>query len=225
MGAELTLVVPPFRVDPANECLWIREERISLRGKTFATLRCLLEHPGQLVSKEALLNAVWPDTYVGESALAICIHELRQALGDNPKTPQFIETVHRRGYRFIAPLTTTQPAQTSTVRVHSAQSAFCSAYSAIALVGREAELAQLNGWLDQVLSGERLIVFVTGEPGIGKTTLVEAFLARVAAEKDVWAARGQCVEHYGAGEAYLPMLEALEQLCRMTGGERLVGLL
>ena len=75
------------------------------------------------------------------------------------------------------------------------------------------------------MEGERRIVFVTGEPGIGKTTVVEAFLARVAAEEDLWVARGQCIEHYGAGEAYLPMLEALEQLCRMTGGERLIGLL
>src|SRR2546422_6515616 len=101
MGVQRSLVFPPFRLDLVNECLWCREEQIALRGKTFAVLRCLLDRPGQLVMKEALLKAVWPDTYVGESALTICIHELRQALRDNPKTPQFIETVHRRGYRFI----------------------------------------------------------------------------------------------------------------------------
>src|SRR5712692_4625704 len=233
MGAELSLVFPPFRVDLINECLWCREERISLRGKTFAMLRCLLEHPGQLVTKEALLNAVWPDTYVGESALTICIHELRQALGDNPKTPQFIETVHRRGYRFIAPLTTTQPVVSSQYPVVSRkqsensppQLATDNWQLTTPLVGRNAELAQLHTWLNEALQGERQIIFVTGEPGIGKTTVVEAFLARVAAKEDLWVARGQCVEHYGAGEAYLPMLEALEQLCRMTDGERLIGLL
>src|SRR5712692_11516446 len=195
MGAELSLVFPPFRVDLVNECLWCREERISLRGKTFAMLRCLLEHPGQLVTKEALLNTVWPDTYVGESALTICIHELRQALGDNPKTPQFIETVHRRGYRFIAPLITTQLVQGSKFKVQGFQSAFCNPHSAITVVGREAELTQLHRWLDQALSSERQIIFVTGEPGIGKTTLVETFLERAAALGGLWIGRGQCIEH------------------------------
>jgi DNA-binding winged helix-turn-helix (wHTH) protein len=121
MDVERSLVFPPFRLDLVNECLWCREERISLRGKTFAVLRCLLEHPGQLVTKEALFSAVWPDTCVGESALTICIRELRQALGDNPKTPQFIETVHRRGYRFIAPLSATQPVVSSQYPVVSSR--------------------------------------------------------------------------------------------------------
>src|SRR5262249_18554262 len=69
------------------------------------------------------------------------------------------------------------------------------------------------------------IVFVTGEPGIGKTTLVEAFLAQMAADDKVWIARGQCIEHYGAGEAYLPILEALGRLCREPGGQRVRAIL
>ena len=59
-------------------------------------------------------------------------------------------------------------------------------------MGREAELAQLHGWLDKALSGERQIVFVTGEPGIGKTTVVEAFLDQLAADGQIWLGRGQC---------------------------------
>ncbi|MBI3799386.1 MAG: AAA family ATPase, partial [Deltaproteobacteria bacterium] len=93
------------------------------------------------------------------------------------------------------------------------------------LVGREAKLAQLHGWLEKALGGERQVVFVTGEPGIGKTTIVEALLARAATQKSIWTARGQCVAHYGTGEPYLPVLDALERLCRTPGSERLLALL
>ena len=68
-------------------------------------------------------------------------------------------------------------------------------------------------------------VFVTGEPGIGKTTMVEAFLEQVAIDGELWIGRGQCIEHYGAGEAYLPVLEALGRLCREPGGQYLIELL
>ena len=93
------------------------------------------------------------------------------------------------------------------------------------LVGREEELAQLQSWLDKARQGERQMAFVTGEPGIGKTALVETFLARLAAAGDLWVAQGQCVEHYGAGEAYLPVLAALERLAQALGSERLSGVL
>jgi len=100
------------------------------------------------------------------------------------------------------------------------------------VVGREAELRQLSGYWRRARSGARQLVFVTGEPGIGKTTLVERFLAQVAApgetpgaEQAAWLGRGQCIEQYGAGEAYMPLLEALGRLCREPGGERLIALL
>jgi hypothetical protein len=90
------------------------------------------------------------------------------------------------------------------------------------LVGRETELAQLQRWLDQALSGQRQVVFVTGEPGIGKTTLIDVFLERVRGHPEVHIAHGQCIEQYGAGEAYLPLLEAAHRLCRGPGGERMI---
>jgi predicted ATPase len=95
----------------------------------------------------------------------------------------------------------------------------------IFLVGREAELARLQGWFEKAQRGQRQVVFVTGEPGIGKTSLIEAFLARVANEPGLLIARGQCLEQYGASEAYLPVLEALAQLCRGPSRQRLVALL
>ena len=93
------------------------------------------------------------------------------------------------------------------------------------LVGREAELEQLHVWLEKALSGQRQVVFVTGEPGIGKTALVEVFLEQLAADKRLTVARGQCVEQYGVGEAYLPILEALGRLCRGGAGDQLKALL
>jgi predicted ATPase len=84
-------------------------------------------------------------------------------------------------------------------------------------------LKQLQHSLEKALTGKRQLVFVTGEPGIGKTALVDTFLLGAAVRLHI--ARGQCIEHYGAGEAYLPVLEALEGLCRRPGHERLVQLL
>ena len=87
-----------------------------------------------------------------------------------------------------------------------------------AFVGRAAELAHLEQALARARAGVRQVVFVTGESGLGKSTLVQAFVAHVAAAGDVWIAQGQCLNHYGAGEAYLPVLEALGRLCRAPEG-------
>ena len=92
------------------------------------------------------------------------------------------------------------------------------------VLGRDAELERLNGWLERALRGERQLVFVTGEPGIGKTTLVSAVRDQAAA-RGIWMAWGQCLEHYGAGEAYLPVLDGLSRLGRTAGTERITELL
>jgi DNA-binding winged helix-turn-helix (wHTH) protein len=210
-----------------NQRLWREAQEIPLRQKTFAVLRYLVEHSDQLVTKAALLDAVWAETSVSDVASGVCIQELRRALGDDRQTPQFIVTVHRRGYRFIAPVAAaTAPVSSSKFRVPRSgtqDSALSTPHSA--LVGREAELSQLHRWLEKALGGERQIVFVTGEPGIGKTTLVDTFLDQIVADEQVWLGRGQCIEYYGAGEAYLPVLEALGRLCRAPGGQRLIELL
>ena len=102
----------PFRLDERNERLWHGSEVVRLTNKALAVLRYLVEHQGQLVMKDELFTAVWPGVVVSDAALVVCIRELRQALGDERRTPQFIETVHGRGYRFIAPVVTaTAPVQ------------------------------------------------------------------------------------------------------------------
>lgn len=91
--------------------------------------------------------------------------------------------------------------------------------------GRARELVQFERLLAEAQSGQRRLVFVTGEAGIGKTTVIERFLAAAESQGALLVARGQCVEHRGAGEAYLPVLEALGRLARRPGAEGLVRLL
>lgn len=93
----------PFRLDPATESIWRDGEEIRLRPKTFTLLRYVVERPRRLITKDELLGAVWGDVAVGEAALAVCVGEIRKALGDEARTPRFIETVHGRGYRARPP--------------------------------------------------------------------------------------------------------------------------
>ena len=154
-----------FHLDTENECIWHGERAVQLTPKAFALLRYLVERPGQLVTKEELLNAIWPETIVGEGVLTTHVRAIRQALGDNAKSPRYVETVHRRGYRFIEKVVSSQHSVVSSqesVPTPSPQS------PAPNLVGREAELTQLHELFAKAVNGERLLVFITGEPGIGK---------------------------------------------------------
>ena len=91
-----------FQLDTANACVWQGDQRLILRPKAFDLLSYLVTHPNRLLSKENLLDAVWPDTIVSDTVLKTSIRDLRRALGESARTPQFIATEHRRGYRFIA---------------------------------------------------------------------------------------------------------------------------
>ncbi|WP_179137620.1 winged helix-turn-helix domain-containing protein, partial [Candidatus Entotheonella palauensis] len=113
MHDQHLLLFDVFRMDFADERLWRDDKHVRLTPKAFAMLRCLAERRGQLVTKEELLDAVWPDTAVSESVLTNCMRELRRALGDQARAPEFIETVHRRGYRFIATVKAIQRARES----------------------------------------------------------------------------------------------------------------
>ncbi|HEY7495597.1 MAG TPA: AAA family ATPase, partial [Candidatus Tectomicrobia bacterium] len=218
----------PFRLDLDNACLWRGTQTVALKPKTFAVLQYLVEHAGRLVTKEEFFNAVWPNTAVGDAVLKVCIGELRKALGETARTPQFIATMHRRGYRFLAPVSPIMLAPAASGAVPDA-----AAHPSVpvlsapppSLVGRERVLRQLHAWLDQAAQGHRHVVLVTGEPGIGKTAVVEAFTSQAVAAVPVRLAWGQCVAQYGAGEPYLPVLEALGQLCQGPEGAAVVAVL
>src|SRR6266545_3447176 len=92
------------RLEMENEWAWCGQRRLELTPRAFAVLRHLVEHGGRLVTKEDLLTTLWRDTIVSDAALASCIRDLRKALGDSSEAPRYIETVHRRGFRFIGPI-------------------------------------------------------------------------------------------------------------------------
>jgi predicted ATPase len=132
---------------------------------------------------------------------------IRKALGDDSKEPRFIQTYPKRGYRFIAAVSGGTSGARASNRV----------------VGREATLSELRSCVERVMAGERQIVFINGEAGIGKTTLVDVF-ENIAtnALPGIRVARGQCVEGYGSKEAYYPVLEALGRLTRGARGQAVI---
>ncbi|NOT55468.1 MAG: AAA family ATPase, partial [Deltaproteobacteria bacterium] len=176
-------VFPPFTVDTREGNLRRDAQDIVLRAKTFAVLSHLLDRAGQLVSKDELLEQVWAGTYVAEGALTVCITEIRKALGDDPKQPRFIATVPKRGYRFIAKVVSREE-NTQRAQVELLSPAPSTQHPTPNFVGREAELAQLHSLFAKARDGQRQLVFVTGEPGIGKTTLVETFLFEVRSREE-----------------------------------------
>ena len=210
-----------FILDTKNRQLYRGNRVVKLTGKALSVLSYLVDRPEQLVSKEELFQEIWSETVVGDAALAVCIGELRRKLGDKARFPRYIETVHGEGYRFIEAVVSSQQSVTS-----SQQSVASSPSSSSPLVGRKTELERLEAWLEATLAGQRRLVFVTGEAGIGKTTLVEAFLQQIATSSTKpWIGQGQCIEQYGSGEAYLPILEALGRLCRGSNGKQFLRLL
>jgi DNA-binding winged helix-turn-helix (wHTH) protein len=204
-----------YILDAAESRLVRGEHILPLRRRTLAVLHYLALRPGRLVAKGELFAAIWPGVNVSEIVLAVCISELRKALDDSAKIPRFIETVHGRGYRFIGAIDDAGVPDVAPAASRPAPP----------IVGRDAELARLDRHLELALSGRRQIVFVTGDAGIGKTTVVETFLDGLAVERPFWIARGQCVELHGSGEPFMPMLEGLGRLSREPGTDALVPLL
>lgn len=213
---------PPCRLDRLAGRLWRGDRPVALRPKVWALLRYLAERPGVLVTKNELHAAVWGDTVVSDDTLTQTLGELRQALGDRARAPRVIETVHRRGFRFIARLEGT-PGGGQGPRSGVAPKLRLAPESPVpTLTGRETELATLAALFRQAAAGQRQVVFIQGEPGIGKTSVVEAFLHTLRASPDgVLIGYGQCVEQHGEREPYMPVLEALERLSHGPDGERL----
>jgi DNA-binding winged helix-turn-helix (wHTH) protein len=191
---------------------------IPLRPKTFAVLRHLTQHPGELISKLDLLDAVWGDVAVTEDMPRLSIGELRRALGDDCRRPSLIVTVPRRGYRFIAPVEPASPGAGDTAMSTGGD-------VSPSIVGREDAHDALDGWLRAALAGDCQVGLVVGEMGIGKTALVEAFLHRhgapvgTAGRSGLRVAWGECLEQYGGAVPYLSLLEGLRRLARGRDAE------
>jgi DNA-binding winged helix-turn-helix (wHTH) protein/Leucine-rich repeat (LRR) protein len=202
------LTFGPFRLDTVAKKLWWGEHEVPIRTTPAVVLQMLVEHAPEVVTKEQILRHIWSGKYVSKVALRVCISEIRQALRDDVKKPQFVETVGRKGYRYIGEI---EEKESSNLKTLGEGFEY--------IVGRREEVEQLKAWFDRARRGFRQVIFVTGEPGIGKTTLVEMLLAHLRFDdRHVRIGRGQCLEQYGEGEPYLPILEAFGRLCRGAGG-------
>src|SRR5262245_2112437 len=199
-------VFHPFRLDTVNYCLWRAEERVAITPKGFDVLRYLVERAPRLVTQEEILEALWPETYVNSEVVKRYILEIRKVLGDKRGKSGFIETAPKRGYRFVAAVSDDSLSETVEAKSESPKN----------MVGRQAALIALDHYLDQAFHGRTQVVFVTGDAGIGKTTLVDVFQQRATRRPDLRFARGQCVEGFGGKEAYYPLLEAFGQLVKAT---------
>ncbi|HEY8714652.1 MAG TPA: AAA family ATPase [Candidatus Acidoferrum sp.] len=197
-----------FRLDTVNHCLWRGDQRVSLTPKAFDVLRYLVEHADRLVTQDELLTALWPETYVNPEVIKKYILGIRKALDDPRDHPEFIATFPRRGYQFVAPETEVLAPTPSGAGIVGSRN----------MVGRAGSMAQLEDYLGQALNSQRQVVFVTGEAGIGKTTLVDAFHHTIANRPNLRLIRGQCVEGFGGKEAYYPVLEAIGQWVRDSSG-------
>lgn len=206
---------PPYRLVMTDMRLFRGDVPIELRPKAFAVLSTLVAHAGQLVTKQQLIEAVWPDVTVGDDVLKGCVRELREALGDDSAQPRFIQTAHRRGYRFIAPVRAAEPVAGGPEPVVPGPAPVAGGPAPVSTaplcVGREDELERLRGALEQARSGVRRCVFLVGEAGSGKTTLIGRFLAQAGAR----VLQGQCIDQFGSSEPLLPILDALAQLAAL----------
>src|SRR5215831_17029063 len=200
-----------FKFDTRTGALWADGTQTRLAPRAAAVLTTLVERAERLVTKQELIEQVWGGLAVGDDALTSCIQELRHALGDDARRPRYIETQHRRGYRLMVPTVhvgqgDTLPPLPRADRPEPRK-----------FVGRRAEMEQLEKRVQIAASGQRQLVFVTGEPGIGKSALVNAF-TEVLDPNTVRIALGQCLDHHGVGEPYLPLIEALMRLATSAHG-------
>lgn len=221
---------PPLCFDTTTTQASVGARRLRLTPRSMAVLQHLVERAGQLVGKDDFHRCVWRGAAVSDGALVVCIRELRKELHDDARVPLYIETVHRRGYRFIGPIADSSDLSPAMHGQHQPDIG--------SAIGRATELTQLQECVDRARNGRRQLVFITGEPGIGKTTLVNEFLRSLSEQSSrrpvsrhpgipatPRIARGQCVDLYGPTEPYLPILEAVDRLCRASDGAAVIEVL
>jgi DNA-binding winged helix-turn-helix (wHTH) protein/predicted ATPase len=209
--SSASLEFGPYRLDRNQRLLFREDEIIPLAPKIYDMLFVLIESGGLVVDKQDLLRLVWQDAFVEEGSLARSVSTLRKTLGENPRDQKYIVTVPKRGYRFAARVTAAQRSD-PTVSTRTTQKL------AHNFVGRRIERTRLEEHLETMLAGAGKLVFLTGEAGMGKSSLAEEFMNSVGRiHPELRIAAGRAVEQYGPGESYLPFLDALSQLLREYG--------
>jgi DNA-binding winged helix-turn-helix (wHTH) protein len=189
-----------FELDEDLYALRRRGRQVKLEPKVFDVLHFLLRRRARVVTKEELLDALWPGEAVSESVLPRCIAAARRAVGDTRGRRAVIQTLHGRGYRFVASVTETAGARDA-VPPQPTRTPF---------VGRASLMAALGAALDDAAAGRLRVVLLAGEPGIGKTRVLGALGPEAAARGARWL-EGRCHEAEGA-PAFWPWVQVLRGL-------------
>src|SRR5262245_39743422 len=165
MTQEHHLIFGPFRLETTQARLWRGEQAIPLRPRTSAVLQYLATHPGRLVTKTELLQHIWAGTHVTDTVLRVCIREIRGGLADAVEARQYLQTIGGQGYQWLV----------------AGDDAAVPRAAARPIVGRQAEVATLEEWWARAVTGQRQLGFLSGEGGIGKTTVLDLWLRSLAA--------------------------------------------
>ena len=206
----------PFHVD--TETFSLRRNDVAMRidPQEFDVLVYLIERRDRVVTRDELFASLWKGKVVSDSALSSRLRAIRRALNDSGAAQRVIQTVHGRGYRFIATLAAEEgeaPAErAATTASRPPSNPARSAPPTVA--GRDVELDKLSALLERALGGAATFAFVAGESGVGKTTLVNAFASGRCETVHARVLRGQCSSEVDVTEPYLPLIDALRSATR-----------
>lgn len=216
MECETRYTFAAFRLDDATQLLWENEKCIKLPPKTYQLLLYFLQHPGRLISHDELLNGVWGGRIVENSALRLTVNCLRHALRDNSKSPRFISTDFKRGYRFLVEVFVSVPGQEKygLLPYQSLEKGFS------IIKQPKVDLTVLFDAWQQAENGQRSLVFLSGPQNSGKTSMIENFLSQIQGD-NLAVLNTRCVRLGSAVEPFLPLLEALEGHCKAPYGKSL----
>lgn len=221
----LKLEFDSYIFDPESGELHKGEVCQVLTPKDSAVLAFLLDRQGTLIKKEEILASVWADTVVGDDVVKSCIKRIRKALRDDFNDPTYIETIKRRGYRFLCQVKRVVHASSDHHQTSERQERY-EAYidngnAELPLVqnqvARSRQLRTLLNGYDVAMQGTCRAFIVRGVAGIGKTFLVNLFTSAVAGDSDVIIAKGHCLKNVEMVEQYYPILTALQQINQHFG--------
>lgn len=213
-----------FELDLDTFELRSRGQAIHMEPQVFSVLAHLVKHRDRVVSKIELLDEVWLDRFVSESALTSRIQAARRACGDSGREQRVIRTRHGRGYRFVADVVEdgdTQPAvrgpSQDRVPPRADDPPATDGPAQNRVIGRDLELETIDAVIGGIATGSGAAIFVSGRAGFGKSTLVEAALERSDTDGDLTIVRAQCRARKGVSEPYVALLEAIGRLGREHG--------
>ena len=204
-----------FRLQTDTHLLWYESSTIRLQRKTYQLLLYFLQSNGRLISKQELFKEVWEGRIVEDSAVRLAVNTLRKALKDETKTPRYISTTCKCGYRFLPYVLIVSDPNNGKAFLNEAESYKAFQSSEDTAFVYDKELKALRKIFTDTLSGKRNLLLLRGASGLGKTSLLERFLADLSS-LDYGSLRARCVPLHKTVEPFFPLLEALERKCHLS---------